>query len=658
MFPKVIYICNKNLDFIKHYSKNWKILNPDYEIKLYDDNLCNEFLKNEFSQLHSDIFNYIKDGPIKADFWRVCIVYKYGGLYVDADIEPLLPLKDYIEKEADFVSCLGYNDNPFNPHFIMANKEDDFLKKCIDTYIDYYNNKKRYSYWGWSITLIFTQLLKNMNFYNTHNLYDGLYTIENKKYQFINEIFPHRANLNDVYCVYKGLRVFNNRYKIYNSTKHDFTSFVPGGSWIHSVKSYKINGNKLEAYLCTTGNKVNQRSVIICENVHYKNDNGEFTIENCLDKEILPKGNWIYTATSYRIEDGVLYANLVNDSLSVVSSNIKINNDQSYINLNGILKSKTYNLNLYLNEPGIIPKYINKRDDIIIQNEFFLKKEEDDFNSYNCVIYFLSNNKIKILLRSLYNCEKEISIIIYSIDKKEKFIIDIEKYLNKFYVGEFLTDIDIISQNNNYEQEIPKIILETYKTKDILNYKQYNLIMSKLELNPEYEYYFFEEFERKEFIKLYFEENILKAYDSLISDDKKIEHFVYCFLFMKGGCYIKPKNKFMCQQLKNIINKNEKYFILNNNYEHLILSFNSNNKILMDVINEYCENINNKCYIFDNISILKKKIKEYLEFDINYDEDKYSILDSKNKIDSSKLYIDYFCDDIYIKENQNYKKIY
>ena len=96
MFPKVIYICNKNLDFIKHYSKNWKILNPDYEIKLYDDNLCNEFLKNEFSQLHSDIFNYIKDGPIKADFWRVCIVYKYGGLYVDADIEPLLHLKDYI----------------------------------------------------------------------------------------------------------------------------------------------------------------------------------------------------------------------------------------------------------------------------------------------------------------------------------------------------------------------------------------------------------------------------------------------------------------------------------------------------------------------------------------------------------------------------------
>ena len=34
MIPKVIYICHKKLDKIKIYSQNWKLLNPDYEIKL------------------------------------------------------------------------------------------------------------------------------------------------------------------------------------------------------------------------------------------------------------------------------------------------------------------------------------------------------------------------------------------------------------------------------------------------------------------------------------------------------------------------------------------------------------------------------------------------------------------------------------------------
>ena len=73
MIPKVIYMCHKHLSEISKYSLNWKILNPEYDIKLYDDNLCQQFLLNEYSQLHLDIFNFLKDGPIKADFWRICI---------------------------------------------------------------------------------------------------------------------------------------------------------------------------------------------------------------------------------------------------------------------------------------------------------------------------------------------------------------------------------------------------------------------------------------------------------------------------------------------------------------------------------------------------------------------------------------------------------
>ena len=75
--PNTIYFCNKTLDKMELYANNWKKLNPEYEIKLYDDKMCREFLLNEYSQLHLDIFNFLEDGEIKADFWRVCILNKY-----------------------------------------------------------------------------------------------------------------------------------------------------------------------------------------------------------------------------------------------------------------------------------------------------------------------------------------------------------------------------------------------------------------------------------------------------------------------------------------------------------------------------------------------------------------------------------------------------
>ena len=59
--PKTIYMCHKNLKDIKLYSQNWKRLNPEWEIKLYDNDLCKQFLLEEYSQLHCDIFNFLKD---------------------------------------------------------------------------------------------------------------------------------------------------------------------------------------------------------------------------------------------------------------------------------------------------------------------------------------------------------------------------------------------------------------------------------------------------------------------------------------------------------------------------------------------------------------------------------------------------------------------
>ena len=223
MIPKDIYICYKNLQQLEEYSQIWKELNPEYTLHLYDDQMCIDFLEKEYSPLHAEIFKYISDGPIKADFWRVCILYRYGGLYVDADIEPIIPLRNYIDNTADFISCFCFEYRTMiNPQFLMTYSGDIILNKCIDTYIKYYNEKKRYDYWDWSIVYIMKNILNSIcideKYYKNY-----LFIYNNKKYQFL-QVIDYYSNCSYYrFCIYNNnIKVFNNYFKDYDHCNHKF----------------------------------------------------------------------------------------------------------------------------------------------------------------------------------------------------------------------------------------------------------------------------------------------------------------------------------------------------------------------------------------------------------------------------------------------------
>lgn len=223
MIPKVIYMCYKDLNILEKYSENWKLLNPDFEIKLYDNKLCEEFLRDEFSELHVDIFNYIKDGPIKADFWRICVLYKYGGYYVDADVEPLIPINNFVDPSSDFVICTSLSFLTFlDPIFMATYQNNIYLKKCIDVYIEKYNNKS-YKYCLWSIMTV----MRYNNIFPLDKLKkkEGLYTVnyDNKNYiiQLLEEKKDNKTSYGD-HAIYNSTRIFNCRYKNYCDKTHQF----------------------------------------------------------------------------------------------------------------------------------------------------------------------------------------------------------------------------------------------------------------------------------------------------------------------------------------------------------------------------------------------------------------------------------------------------
>jgi mannosyltransferase OCH1-like enzyme len=238
--PKIIYLSYKTKDIPKYVIKKWNEIYPDYEVKLYDNNDCINFFKTEYNDEYVDIFNYIKDGPIKADFWRVCILYKYGGIYSDIDVEPLVNIENIMLPDTTFITCLSAMGKLINPHFIVSEPKHKVLKMCIDKYLEMYRDKKKYTYRDWSIVYIMKDVLREV--FGKYITKDGVYydnhTDKDKntgdKYQFMKEVITWPKSFFDLkglwkrltnigrefYCKYNNIKVLNNKYDDY--LDHEF----------------------------------------------------------------------------------------------------------------------------------------------------------------------------------------------------------------------------------------------------------------------------------------------------------------------------------------------------------------------------------------------------------------------------------------------------
>jgi mannosyltransferase OCH1-like enzyme len=60
-----------------------KAQNPEFIHYLYDDTMCRNFIKEHFNINVLYAFDTLIPGAYKSDLWRLCILYKYGGIYLD-----------------------------------------------------------------------------------------------------------------------------------------------------------------------------------------------------------------------------------------------------------------------------------------------------------------------------------------------------------------------------------------------------------------------------------------------------------------------------------------------------------------------------------------------------------------------------------------------
>lgn len=103
MIPKIIHYCwfgrNPLPPLAKECIASWKKYLPDYEIKEWnEDNFDVNMLPYTKEAYEAKKYAFVSD---YARFW---ILYQYGGLYFDTDVEVIRPMDDIIDR-GPFMGC-------------------------------------------------------------------------------------------------------------------------------------------------------------------------------------------------------------------------------------------------------------------------------------------------------------------------------------------------------------------------------------------------------------------------------------------------------------------------------------------------------------------------------------------------------------------------
>jgi len=128
-----------------------RIVNPEFNIQLFDDNDCRDFIQNHFTEDILIAFDTLKPGAYKADLWRLCILYINGGIYIDIKLNCINNFKfiALTEKEHLVLDRPGYwvkGKIGFHNALLVSKPKNNLFLRCINKISENVKNK----YYGYN----------------------------------------------------------------------------------------------------------------------------------------------------------------------------------------------------------------------------------------------------------------------------------------------------------------------------------------------------------------------------------------------------------------------------------------------------------------------------------------------------------------------------
>lgn len=116
MIPKIIHYCwfggKAKPNDVKLCIESWKKYLPDYEIIEWNENNFNIMEQNRYVK---EAY-FCKKWAFVSDYVRLQVLYNYGGIYFDTDVEVFKSFNDLIENKCFF----GFESNDYLTTAVMA----------------------------------------------------------------------------------------------------------------------------------------------------------------------------------------------------------------------------------------------------------------------------------------------------------------------------------------------------------------------------------------------------------------------------------------------------------------------------------------------------------------------------------------------------------
>lgn len=209
--------------------------NPEFNVNLYDDDDCREFILKYFDENVLEAFDKLIPGAFKSDLARLCILYIKGGVYMDIKLEPIngfklisMVDKEYFVKENPliFTDKLGiYNA------FMITKPNNNKLYKCIMKILENVNTKY-YGNLGSLLNGVLGSLLNGVlditgpelmgKILEEYNLiFDGSY-IYNSDYKILKTYNNYRKEQSIYSNILHYNILFNNKFIYWDKPKNGF----------------------------------------------------------------------------------------------------------------------------------------------------------------------------------------------------------------------------------------------------------------------------------------------------------------------------------------------------------------------------------------------------------------------------------------------------
>lgn len=143
IIPKIIHktsVLSKDEIFACKHFKKLANLHPEYSIKYYTDDDVEAYMKKHFNYDNIyEAFSNVSPWAYKIDVFRLCVLYKEGGIYSDIGHDMMMSFNTIID-DGDFILCLdqGYYGRKGYIHnaLMCSYPKNELFKIMLDTIVE------------------------------------------------------------------------------------------------------------------------------------------------------------------------------------------------------------------------------------------------------------------------------------------------------------------------------------------------------------------------------------------------------------------------------------------------------------------------------------------------------------------------------------------